>query len=204
MVAYEGSQIKRRVLTKLGVKPKRTIRFVLWSGEEQGLLGSRLTPWTETVQVIQENPYFGSGFGTTWSGDKPFGEVGRLASSSALLREHGSSYLAITEYVGLLGVLPFLLLVLLVARAVIRVLFWIRRSGSAAHYSVPLMMVLVAGLVHASFEDWMFSVGFYITVLFWIFAFLLMDLEPGASQHHTALLHGMRIRYSNAPVTAER
>lgn len=29
-----------RVLTKLGLKPKRTIRFALWSGEEQGLLGS--------------------------------------------------------------------------------------------------------------------------------------------------------------------
>jgi carboxypeptidase Q len=29
-----------RVLAKLGVKPKRTIRFALWSGEEQGLLGS--------------------------------------------------------------------------------------------------------------------------------------------------------------------
>jgi len=29
-----------RVLTKLGVKPRRTIRFVLWSGEEQGLIGS--------------------------------------------------------------------------------------------------------------------------------------------------------------------
>ncbi len=29
-----------RILTKLGVKPKRTIRFVLWTGEEQGLLGS--------------------------------------------------------------------------------------------------------------------------------------------------------------------
>jgi len=29
-----------RILSKLGVKPKRTIRFVLWSGEEQGLLGS--------------------------------------------------------------------------------------------------------------------------------------------------------------------
>jgi hypothetical protein len=29
-----------RVLSKLGVKPRRTIRFVLWSGEEQGLLGS--------------------------------------------------------------------------------------------------------------------------------------------------------------------
>jgi hypothetical protein len=29
-----------RVLAKLGVKPKRTIRFVLWAGEEQALLGS--------------------------------------------------------------------------------------------------------------------------------------------------------------------
>jgi len=30
-----------RLIAKLGMKPKRTIRFVLWSGEEQGLLGSR-------------------------------------------------------------------------------------------------------------------------------------------------------------------
>lgn len=30
-----------RILMASGVKPKRTIRFMLWSGEEQGLLGSR-------------------------------------------------------------------------------------------------------------------------------------------------------------------
>src|SRR5262249_28296865 len=30
-----------RILTAVGVKPKRTIRFCLWTGEEQGLLGSR-------------------------------------------------------------------------------------------------------------------------------------------------------------------
>jgi carboxypeptidase Q len=29
-----------RILNKLGLKPKRTIRFALWSGEEQGLYGS--------------------------------------------------------------------------------------------------------------------------------------------------------------------
>ncbi len=29
-----------RILQSLGVKPKRTIRFILWEGEEQGLLGS--------------------------------------------------------------------------------------------------------------------------------------------------------------------
>lgn len=30
-----------RILMAVGAKPKRTIRFILWSGEEQGLLGSR-------------------------------------------------------------------------------------------------------------------------------------------------------------------
>ncbi|HMO15624.1 MAG TPA: M20/M25/M40 family metallo-hydrolase [Pirellulaceae bacterium] len=30
-----------RILMAAGIKPKRTIRFILWSGEEQGLLGSR-------------------------------------------------------------------------------------------------------------------------------------------------------------------
>jgi len=29
-----------RILTKVGAKPKRTIRFILWTGEEQGLFGS--------------------------------------------------------------------------------------------------------------------------------------------------------------------
>ena len=30
-----------RILMAVGAKPKRTIRFILWSGEEQGMLGSR-------------------------------------------------------------------------------------------------------------------------------------------------------------------
>ena len=30
-----------RILATVGAKPKRTIRFILWGGEEQGLLGSR-------------------------------------------------------------------------------------------------------------------------------------------------------------------
>jgi Zn-dependent M28 family amino/carboxypeptidase len=30
-----------RILMASGVRPKRTIRFMLWSGEEQGILGSR-------------------------------------------------------------------------------------------------------------------------------------------------------------------
>ncbi len=37
-----------RILMAAGVKPKRTIRFMLWSGEEQGLLGS--------LAYVKQNP----------------------------------------------------------------------------------------------------------------------------------------------------
>lgn len=43
-----------RILQALGLKPRRTIRIALWSGEEQGLLGSR-------AYVRQHFGYFGDG-----------------------------------------------------------------------------------------------------------------------------------------------
>lgn len=39
-----------RILATTGAKPKRTIRFILWTGEEQGLLGSR-----DYVRRLQES-----------------------------------------------------------------------------------------------------------------------------------------------------
>ncbi|MEO7787526.1 MAG: M20/M25/M40 family metallo-hydrolase [Sphingomicrobium sp.] len=43
-----------RILRTLGVRPKRTIRFALWEGEEQGLLGSRA--WLEEHMVHRAVP----------------------------------------------------------------------------------------------------------------------------------------------------
>lgn len=178
---------------------------VVYKGHrEQGLLGSRMTPWQETIQVIKEHPYLGRGFGTSLSGDKPFGEISKFASTSLTNREHGSSYLALTEWVGLLGILPFVLLISLVIRAIVRVYFWMRRTGSAFHYSVPLMMVLIAGLTHAFFEDWLFAVGYYLTILFWSFAFLLMDLTPDSAPYQTTIVQGMRFRYTPSPVAVRQ
>jgi carboxypeptidase Q len=56
-----------RILASLGVQPKRTIRFALWSGEEQGLLGSGAyiaqhlakRPPLSDPAVAQLGPYFG-------------------------------------------------------------------------------------------------------------------------------------------------
>ena len=177
---------------------------VIYKGHrDQGLLGSRTSPWQETVQVIQKNPYFGSGFGTSISGDKPFGEVATFASTS-INREHGSSYLAITEWVGLLGLLPFVLLIFLLLRSIVRVFFYLRRTGNVYHYSAPLMMVVVAGLSHAFFEDWLFAVGYYLTVFFWVVAFLLNDVLPESSPYQTELVHGMRFQHQADPVAARQ
>ena len=62
-----------RILKKAGVKPKRTIRFMLWSGEEQGLLGSaayvrahkELTPRISAVLVHDGGTNYLSGIGAT-------------------------------------------------------------------------------------------------------------------------------------------
>lgn len=43
-----------RILTKLGMRPKRTIRFALWTGEEQALLGS--LAWVEQNLATRGGP----------------------------------------------------------------------------------------------------------------------------------------------------
>jgi hypothetical protein len=54
-----------RILATLGIRPKRTIRFVLWAGEEQGLLGSEAyveqhlaTRPAPTDPTEQDAPYY--------------------------------------------------------------------------------------------------------------------------------------------------
>jgi hypothetical protein len=62
-----------RILMKSGVRPKRTIRFMLWSGEEQGLLGSAaytkkhkdLMPRISAVLVHDGGTNYLSGIGAT-------------------------------------------------------------------------------------------------------------------------------------------
>lgn len=148
----------------------------------EGAFGSRESPWTETVSSVERHPWFGTGFGTSDLGDNGLDVQGSLTYTVlGSNREHGSSYLALAEYMGLLGVLPFLFLLILLVRAVARACMWVRRTRSPRHYALPFAMVIVAGLVHASFEDWLFAAGFYLCVFFWVSAFLLIDLTSEIS-----------------------
>jgi O-antigen ligase len=144
---------------------------------QQGILGSRLTPWDETISAVAQHPWFGTGFGTSDLGSEQSNlQQSNVSTVEGTNREHGSSYLALIEYMGLLGILPFLLLLFLLMRSAGRVYMWMRRTGSPYHYAIPFAMVTLAGLIHAAFEDWLFAAGSYLCLLFWVVAFLLVDL----------------------------
>ena len=152
--------------------------FLYKGHRDSGVLGSRESPWQETVSVIREHPWFGGGFGTSPVNQGNDVQSGNYASSSEIAREHGNSYLAIVEWVGLLGVVPFFTLILLIAVKIIHVLAWMRRTGDLRHAAVPIAVVLAAGLVHAVFEDWLFAAGYYLCFFFWSYAFMLFDVAP--------------------------
>lgn len=155
---------------------------LLYKGhEDKGVLGSRQSAWDETVSVIQQHPWFGSGFGTSLTPRAEDILLGEYSTVAAANREHGNSYLATIEGVGLLGVLPFFALVLMLALKVGGVFAWLRRTANVRHYVVPVAMVLAAGLIHASFEDWLFAVGYYLSVFFWVLAFAFLDILPVAT-----------------------
>jgi O-antigen ligase len=152
--------------------------FVYKGRREDGILASRQPIWDETVSTIQEHPWLGSGFGTSPTSSEVVQQSGGFESLREATREHGNSYLAITEWVGLLGDIPFFGLVVLIGVNISRAVVQMRRTGNVLSPTIPLAGVLVAGLVHAAFEDWLFAAGYYLCVFFWTLAFIMVDLLP--------------------------
>jgi O-Antigen ligase len=144
-----------------------------------GIFGSRYFPWLETLSVVKRHPWLGSGFGTSeMGGRRPAFAPSSVYTTEGTNREHGSSYLALAEYLGVLGAIPFVILLLMLIRALVRVFLYARATANFYQPSVPFALVVVAGLVHACFEDWLFAVGSYLCVFFWVSAFLLIDVVP--------------------------
>lgn len=152
----------------------------LYKGKlDAGVLGSRRGVWQETWSSIKENPWFGTGFGTSKvAEDMSAAQFAAHHVDSWILREHGNSYLAIAEWTGLLGVVPFYLLIALTIAYTCRVFVWLRRTGNVFSPAVPAAAIVAAGLFHAMFEDWMFAVGYYLCVFFWVTVFIMVDVLP--------------------------
>lgn len=156
----------------------------LYKGKPQGgVFGSRKGPWDQTLAVIKGHPWFGSGFGTSVTGQSAMDfELRRdRFVDSRMIREHGNSYLAIMEWSGLLGVFPFYFLVCVCAMQARKALVQLRRTGNILSPAVPAAGIILAGLIGAAFEDWLFAVGYYLSVFFWAIAFMLADLIQSPS-----------------------
>lgn len=87
-----------RILTAAGIKPKRTIRFALWSGEEQGLLGSK--GYVKSLSQDQQDRIsatFVDDGGTNYEGGIPAADfmVDYLAAATAPI--NGQFYSEIDE-----------------------------------------------------------------------------------------------------------
>ncbi len=57
-----------RILTSARARPKRTIRFILWSGEEQGLLGSRAYVESHMAEMDKISAVLNDDGGTNYQG----------------------------------------------------------------------------------------------------------------------------------------
>lgn len=55
-----------RILAAVGAHPRRTIRFILWTGEEQGLLGSRAYVVRHRQEMKSVSAVFNHDSGTNW------------------------------------------------------------------------------------------------------------------------------------------
>lgn len=149
-----------------------------------GVFGSRQEPWRAATDSIRKHLWFGSGFGTTDTGQDASAHLGKYSTNSDSTSENGSSYLTIVSWVGVAGVVPFVFVLLSLLNKVLRTLFWMFRTESPFHPAVPVAMVMVAGLIHAVFEDWLFAPGYYLCVFFWSLAFVFVDIAPWAPLPH--------------------
>ena len=153
---------------------------IVYKGRDpsQGILSSRQSPWQEAIDSIRSHFWFGTGFGTADNGQDATAKLAKFSSTAETSAELGSSYLAITTWVGMLGVLPFFWLVFVLLRKVVQTIRWMVKTGNASHAAVPLAMVMLAGMIHAALEDWMFAPGYYLCVFYWSMAFVFMDYAP--------------------------
>ena len=159
------------------VRTESLVDIFLYKGKtESGVFGSRKSRWDRTSEIIQDRPWFGSGFGTSVTGVDSGPEDYAVQSTSGTIREHGNSYLAILEWVGLLGIVPFLMLMVLIAVNVVRAIARMFRSADPMSPLVPITIVLLAGFFNVGFEDWLFAPGYYLCVFFWALAFIQADL----------------------------
>lgn len=177
---FQGVTVLIIVLAAVALlKPQAISSFtssVVYKNNASDILASRISPWQTAMDNIRDHPWFGMGLGTTATGSDADEGQGTFSSTGSVTAEHGSSYLAILGGVGIIGTIPTAILMVLIIANIVRALWAARGLGSVSHPAIVLAVIMIAGITHATFEDWMFAPGNYLCVFFWSLAFLFNDL----------------------------
>jgi O-antigen ligase len=142
------------------------------NGEHGKMMDSRGKPWERSLSIFREHKWLGLGFGAA---DNSANWRSNYVTLAQQTRERGSSYLTMLETTGVIGTLPFALLILALIREIGKVFSWLRCTGKVNHPAVVVAPIILGGLVNAFFEDWLFAVGYYMCVIFWVLALSLRD-----------------------------
>ncbi len=145
---------------------------------ETDIFSSRRTIWENAFDVAKERLWSGYGFGANEDISQS-AEIGY--HSFELRRRTENSYLTVFEQLGIPGLIVLLLIMISLCNP-IPILF-LKKIVSRDRYIIIVMLysIIIGGFVNAIFEDWLFSVGSFICVLFWIiagmFSWITSDLK---------------------------
>lgn len=128
----------------------RSQRIMYKNEQSEGKYGSRTGIWQEGFRHFENEPIFGSGFGTKYDGEEK--KIGRL--------ESGSGWLSVLFQTGIVGFVS-LLFILLKAKKNIK---YILKNHSSHLY----LLAFVFLCLHSLFEGYILTSGYYLCILFWM------------------------------------
>lgn len=141
------------------------------------MLGGRLHIWPVALQLITEKPFFGYGFGTE--------EFLFVLKKHTMLGYHiyltHNSYLGMTLQLGVVGAIIFFLPLFILS---FKELFSKRTDEAVPLLRYALRATLIAGLICAFYESWIYVVGNPVAFPYWIAVMLLVYYRY---QENTAL-----------------
>lgn len=136
--------------------------YVLKYESSDGIYSTRGDMYSDRILGIAEKPVYGWGYGIKPKLNKTNNDPKKMNDT-----EKGNSYLAFFEEVGLLAGIMYLgifcLLLFQCARHTS-----CRADSKRRIESAILLGIILAGVVHANFESWLFYFGSFISNYFWL------------------------------------
>ena len=140
-----------------------------FSRQGTDVLSGRSFAWEIGLQLIQEKPFFGFGFGTEGLLLERFVPVTAVHQG----KYFHNSYISLLISSGLIGGGPMLILLAIAIKKALRVFG--RTSKNNDHFTSLMGTLFLGFLVHAFFETWIFSPGSVYCFFFWFTCFWLLS-----------------------------